>query len=32
MEKQIKSYAPSSEELEGLDKFISNILELQEFI
>ena len=32
MEKQIKRYAPSSEELEGLDKFISNIPELQEFI
>jgi hypothetical protein len=32
MEKQIKRYMPSSEELEGLDKFISNIPELQDFI
>jgi hypothetical protein len=32
MEKQIKRYMPSSEELEGLDQFISTIPELQEFI
>ena len=32
MEKQIMRYMPSSEELEGLDQFISKIPELQDFI
>ena len=32
MDKQIMRYMPSSEELERLDQFISNIPELQDFI
>lgn len=31
MDKQIKRYMPSLEELKGLDQFISNIPELQDF-